>query len=197
VNPRKAIAIAAIAALLGGMASLFVRGPGVLLRSDVGQTIFERLIPPKYSLPHPTAETVLPFTVSGFDGKPHTLPVPGQWQVINYWASWCQPCRQELPWLEALHAGSQGHYAVIGIALDTPDEARMLLRTIPVRFPQYYETPSATDSSVQLGNAWGLLPFTVLINPQGRLIQHHLGPFSDQAQLHTWLQAGIASSPSL
>ena len=194
MKPLKVVVLALLAALLGLAAGIFIAGPGILLRTEIGQALFERLVPPKYPAPGGAAaigDTVRPLTVTDFGGNPRTLPTPGRWQVINYWASWCGPCRLEMPWLDALHADNQGRFEVIGIALEAPDAAATLLTDIPVRFTQHHEPPGATDSSVHLGNGWGVLPFTVLIDPQGRLVKRHIGVFAGEAQLRQWLQDGM------
>ena len=194
MKPLKVVALAVLAALLGLAAGIFIAGPGVLLRTEVGQALFERFVPPKYPAPGGAAaigDRVRPFTVTGFDGRPRTLPSPGRWQLINYWASWCGPCRVEMPWLDAVHAESRGRYEVVGIALEAPEAAATLLTEIPVRFSQHHEPPAAADSSVHLGNGWGVLPFTVLIDPQGRLVKRHIGAFAGEAHLREWLQDGM------
>ncbi|WP_297800889.1 TlpA disulfide reductase family protein [Arenimonas sp. GDDSR-1] len=197
MKPLKVLVLAVLAALLGLAAGMFIAGPGILLRTDLGQALFERVVPPKYPAPGGATaigETVRPFTVTGFDGQARSLPAPGRWQLINYWASWCGPCRVEMPWLDALHADRQGHVDIIGIALETPESAQTLLSDIPVRFAQHHEPPGASDSSVLLGNAWGVLPFTVLIDPQGRLVKRHIGVFAGEAQLRDWLVDGMADN---
>ena len=194
MKPLKVLAAALGAAVLGLALGLFIAGPGVLLRTDLGQALFARFVPPKYPAPGGAAQpgqAVRPFTVHGFDARPRTLPTPGRWQVINYWASWCGPCRLEMPWLDAVHADSRGRYEVVGIALEAPEAAQSLLQEIPVRFSQYHEPAGPADSSVLLGNGWGVLPFTVLIDPQGRLVKRHIGVFAGEAQLRDWLAEGM------
>lgn len=194
MKPLKVLAAALGAAVLGLALGMFIAGPGVLLRTDLGQALFARFVPPKYPAPGGAArpgDVVRPFTVHGFDGRPRTLPTPGRWQVINYWASWCGPCRLEMPWLDAVYAGGQGRFEVVGIALESPEAAQTLLAEIPVRFSQHHEPAGPTDSSVMLGNGWGVLPFTVLIDPQGRLVKRHIGVFAGEGQLHDWLAEGM------
>ena len=194
MKPWKVVLLALLAALLGLASALFVIGPGALLRTEAGQWLFERVVPRKYESARSVGDVGQPvasFEVHNFQGQPQRLPKPGQWQVINYWASWCGPCRLEMPWLDAAHAGSQGRFEVIGIALEAPESAQTLLDEIPVRFAQFHEPPGAEDSSVQLGNAWGVLPFTVLIDPQGRLVKRHIGNFQDAAALTEWIADGI------
>jgi thiol-disulfide isomerase/thioredoxin len=194
VKPWKAVLLALLAAALGLLSALFVVGPGVLLRTDAGQWLFERTIPRKYENAGgelAIGQAIAAFEVRNFQGQPQRLPKPGQWQVINYWASWCGPCRLEMPWLDAAHARSQGRFEVIGIALEAPESAQTLLDEIPVRFTQFHEPPGAEDSSVRLGNAWGVLPFTVLISSDGRLVKRHIGSFKNAAALNEWIADGI------
>lgn len=122
------------------------------------------------------------------DGQPHTLSGPGPVRLINYWASWCGPCREEMPVLQAFSAeqGADG-VQVVGIALDSPDEARAFLADVPVTFTLLVETPGPGDSSVRLGNTRGVLPFTVLVDKRGRLLKTHWGAFPDVAAVRDWV----------
>ncbi len=198
MKPLRVIAVALLAALLGLALGIFVAGPGVLLRTEIGQNLFERFVPPEYPAPAGSpgiGGIVAPFTVTDFNGKPQRLPKPGRWQLINYWASWCGPCRLEMPWLDAVQRSSGGRFDVIGIALENPDEAATLLTEIPVSFAQHHEPPGKQDSSVRLGNAWGVMPFTVLIDPQGRLVKRHVGVFAGERQLRKWIDESLHGQP--
>jgi len=198
MKPLRVIVVALSAALLGLAMGIFVAGPGVLLRTELGQSLFERFVPPEYPAPEGSpgiGDVVAPFTVSAFNGAPQTLPKPGRWQVINYWASWCGPCRLEMPWLDAVQRGGGGRFEVIGIALEDPADARVLLTEIPVSFAQHHEAPGKQDSSVRLGNAWGVMPFTVLIDPQGRLVKRHIGVFAGERHLRNWIGEALHGQP--
>ncbi len=197
MKPLKVIAVALLAALLGLAAGVFVAGPGVLLRTEIGQKAVELFMPPKYPAPDDSpgiGDVVAPFTVTDFNAKPQTLPKPGRWQVINYWASWCGPCRLEMPWLDAAHRSAEGRFEIIGVALENPDDAGMLLAELPVSFPQHHEMPGTLDSSVRLGNAWGVMPFTVLIDPNGRLVKRHIGVFAGERQLGKWIDDALQNA---
>ena len=120
-------------------------------------------------------------------GDRRPLVAPGRTRLLNYWASWCSPCREEMPLLDGF-AASQGANGVevVGIALDSPAEAERFLAEVPVRFPLLVETPGPADSSVVLGNRRGVLPFTVLVDAEGRLLKTHYGPFPDEAAVAAW-----------
>jgi len=197
VKPWKWLLAALLAALLGFGLGIALYGPGVLLQTPLGQTVLLQLMPSKYpSNALVGAATPIPtFTVQGFNGHPRQLPTLGRWQIINYWASWCGPCRKEMPWFNQAHATSQGRYEIIGIALEAPSQAQTLLQDIPLQFSVYHEPPGPEDSSVILGNRWGVLPYTVLIDPQGRLQKQHIGPFTDAEHLQTWLQEALTTAP--
>jgi len=128
----------------------------------------------------------LPFLAGGGERR---LDGPGRPRLINYWASWCGPCRKEMPILDAFAAEQGGNgVQVLGIALDTPEEARAFLREVPVRFETLIETPGPRDSSVVLGNGRNILPYTALIDAEGRLAKTRYGEFPSLESLREWVR---------
>lgn len=122
------------------------------------------------------------------DGEPIVLSGPGRPRLINYWASWCGPCRKEMPVLDAYAAEQGGNgVQVIGIALDSKDEARAFLREVPVGFRLAQENPGPGDSSIRLGNGRGILPYTVLVDADGRVAKTHYGAFPDVRAIRDWV----------
>lgn len=122
------------------------------------------------------------------DGRlQQVLPAAGRPQLINYWASWCAPCLEELPLLDQFAAAQGANDAqVTGIALDEPEAVRAFLARLPVRYRTLIETASAQDSSVGLGNTRKVLPFSVLVDAQGRVARLRVGAFRDADDLRTW-----------
>ena len=178
------LAVALLAGLVGLGLGIARNGPGPLAHTPLGQWL-ERLGQAS-TLGDPAPR----FTVTGFDGRPRTLPEPGRAVLINYWASWCGPCRHELPLLNAFAAEQGGNgIQVVGIALEEPDPARAFLATVPVAYPTAWEAPGLADSSVRLGNSRGVLPFSVLIDAQGRIQARRIGAFTDAADLRAWAGA--------
>lgn len=116
--------------------------------------------------------------LSDFDGRP---------LLINFWATWCPPCVEELPMLDALHqrSGAEG-LQVIGIALDDPAEVERFLGEVPVQFPMFLAQPGRVDLSTTLGNARSVLPYSVLIDADGRIAKRKFGAFSE-ASLREWV----------
>lgn len=116
--------------------------------------------------------------LSDFDGRP---------LLINFWATWCPPCVEELPLLDALHqrSGADG-LQVIGIALDDPAEVERFLGDLPVEFPMFLAQPGRVDLSTTLGNANSVLPYSVLIDAEGRIAKRKFGAFSESS-LREWV----------
>ncbi|HIE5354478.1 TPA: TlpA disulfide reductase family protein [Stenotrophomonas maltophilia] len=106
--------------------------------------------------------------------------------LINVWASWCGPCVEEMPELSRFaQAQEPDGVQVLGLALDTPEDVQRFLQRVPVAYPIVLETPGPRDASVQLGNAQGLLPYSVLVDAQGRIVKQKLGPFA-VGEVQTW-----------
>lgn len=122
-----------------------------------------------------------PVDVQRFRGRP---------LLINVWASWCAPCVEEMPEL-AHFAAAQGDQGVqvLGLALDTAEGVQDFLRRVPVDYPIVLETPGPADASVRLGNTQGLLPYTVLVDAQGRIVRQKLGPFA-KGEIEGWASGG-------
>jgi thiol-disulfide isomerase/thioredoxin len=108
-----------------------------------------------------------PMAMAGLRGKP---------LVINFWATWCTPCVHEMPELNRFHqAYAAKGWQVLGIAIDKAEPVRSFLTRIPVGFPVVLAGPDGTDLLRELGNAQGGLPFSVVIDAQGRISHRKLG----------------------
>lgn len=122
------------------------------------------------------------------DGTTRTVPQAGHATLVNYWASWCGPCIGEMPLLDAFAASRSGAPVVdvVGIALDDPQPVRDFLVRQPLRFQILVEAPGASDSSILMGNHRKVLPFSVLVGADGRVVARHYGPFADASALRRW-----------
>jgi thiol-disulfide isomerase/thioredoxin len=114
----------------------------------------------------------------------------GQPLLINYWATWCPPCVKELPLLADLHARRDDDgIAVLAIALEyDADAVAAFLQELEVELPVWIEVPAVGDSSVQLGNTRAVLPYSVLLDGQGRLLKRKAGELKP-ADLAEWAEA--------
>ena len=192
----KVVLVALVAGTLGAVASLLTTGPGPLLRSELGQRLLGGALeasapaPPRGVAIARRGEPVPALTLAALDGHAATLPTAyaGRPLLINLWASWCGPCIEEMPELQRF-AASQGANGVqvVGIALDDPAAVRAFLQRVPVAYPILIDAPGRSDAGVRLGNPKGVLPYSVLISADGRLLKQHIGPFA-AGDLPDWVR---------
>ena len=129
-----------------------------------------------------------PLVLPDLDGRPHRLDdYRGRRLLLNFWASWCAPCLREMPALAEAQAkfGEQGAI-VIGIAMDEPAHVRAFLAAHAVDYPILIGDMGPPSTSLKLGNTQQVLPYSVLIDTDGRILATHAGPLS-AAQLTQWL----------
>ena len=161
-NRRKAMfaGVAALAAMAGvGLAWKHEAGQDAIgLGADVMQAFWAA------EFEAPTGESL---AMSAFQGRP---------LVINFWATWCTPCIEEMPLIDAFfRENQQKGWQVLGLAIDQPSRVRQYLSQFPVQYQIGLAGMSGTEFSKLLGNDLGGLPFTVVLNGQARLIQRKLG----------------------
>ncbi|PJK08435.1 alkyl hydroperoxide reductase [Lysobacteraceae bacterium NML95-0200] len=188
--------IAGIAGLCGLGAALWMKSPGPIWGNESGQ----RLLQTALERPAPAGiasarrgQPVPPVALKTLDGEATALPLPaGKITLINVWASWCSPCIQEMPLLaEFAKSQNPDGIQVIGIALDEAEAVQAWLSRMPSPYPHYLDTPGQRDASVLLGNSAGVLPYTVLIDAEGRLLKQRIGPFSSVQDVFQWSRASL------
>jgi thiol-disulfide isomerase/thioredoxin len=116
------------------------------------------------------------------DGKPvNTDQWRGKVLVVNFWASWCPPCVEEMPALDKLQQEflSQ-NVLIVGIGIDSPSNIREFLEMTPISYPIVIGGLEGTNLSKQMGNAQGALPYTVVIRANGQASNSKLGKMSEE-----------------
>ena len=115
------------------------------------------------------------------EGRQQSL---GQWQkkllIINFWATWCGPCKEEMP----IFAKLQQKYAanglqIVGIASDSTSNVINFVKHTPMPYPLLPDETRAMAFSSRLGNRLALLPHTVVVRPGGEVIQIKIGPIHE------------------
>jgi len=127
-------------------------------------------------------------------GQPQAMEQwKGQWLVLNFWATWCTPCVEEMPTLQqvARDYGSRG-VAVVGLGIDSPSAIRRFQSELKLELPLLVAGIGGTELARELGNPSGALPYTVLISPRGAVEQAHLGLLRPEL-LRSWLDARLNS----
>lgn len=108
-----------------------------------------------------------PLALLGLQGRP---------LVLNFWATWCPPCIEEMPLLASFYTqNSANGWQVLGIAVDKLAPVQAFLQQKPVPYPVALSGMSGLDLSRSLGNDAGGLPFTVLIGARGQILDRKIG----------------------
>lgn len=118
----------------------------------------------------------------------------GKILIVNYWASWCPPCVEEMPEL----VRSQTKYAdknvlFVGIGVDSPSNIREFLVKTPVNYPIVLGGLEGATWAKNMGNPSSGLPFTVMIDTKGAIIKTKLGKISED-ELSSWIDSVIIPS---
>lgn len=124
-------------------------------------------------------DAIFALNLPDLDGRPQPL---AQWRgkvlVVNYWASWCKPCVDEMPALSRMNS----HYAAwgvqfVGIGLDDAEKLAAFVRTTPVSYPVLVASPAAATPGLQVKG----LPYTVVIGRDGRIEMTRLGRIDEES----------------
>jgi thiol-disulfide isomerase/thioredoxin len=103
-----------------------------------------------------------------------------EWQgrvaIFNFWATWCAPCREEMPLLDAI--ASKYGVSVVGIGVDSVGKIREFVANVGIRYEVLVSDSRAIALVKDLGNPSGGLPFTVILDRAGRVALRKLGAFS-------------------
>jgi len=131
----------------------------------------------------PAVQTLWGQQWPGPDGQPKSLQtLRGQITVVNFWATWCAPCVEEMPALSALYQQIQQasgaprpRVEFIGVAIDRADQVAEFARRSPVSYPLVVAGAAGSELGRALGNEAGALPFTAVIDSNGRVVERTLG----------------------
>lgn len=128
-----------------------------------------------------SAEPLFAATLADSQDKPVALAtLKGRPLVVNFWARWCGPCRQEIPDLVRERARLKGQgLEVIGIAIeDKPEPVREFAKAYEMDYPIFIAKDQGIPLMQALGNSRAGLPYTLVLDRQGKVVASKLGPMS-------------------
>ena len=163
---RQALAAGALAIVFAGAGLLFYQW-----RAGAG-------------LPDPAAagQKLLAASLRGLDDQPQPF---AQWRgkvlVVNFWATWCAPCREEIPvFIKVQDRYRARGVQFVGIAIDQPERVRPYARDIGINYPLLVGGVETMEFARQVGNRAGVLPFTLVLDRSGRVAATHVGVFKPE-----------------
>ena len=115
------------------------------------------------------------FTLMDLEARPRSISDwDGQVILINFWATWCPPCVREIPAFNQLYETYKNKgFTIIGIALDNKQDVIDFTDPMGVEYPILLGDQEGIKLTQEYGNHLGVLPFTVIIDRQGRIIERH------------------------
>ena len=193
------LVVALLAAIAGAAASLYFE-PTIALRlagTEPGQRVLGAVLDAK--APPPPAGTkiakrgdIVPvMTLATPNGA--KVEIPRDWAgkptLVNLWASWCAPCLKEMPELQAFASEQAANgVQVVGIALDDAASVQAMLQRLAITYPNLIDAPGPADAGVRLGNPAGVLPYSILVSTEGRVLKMKIGPFENRQDIDRWIQ---------
>jgi len=125
--------------------------------------------------------TLFAATLPDLSGRPRRL---AEWQgrvlLVNFWATWCAPCREEIPLLIAARQKyASAGVEIVGIAVDNAAKVGEYAKSIAISYPVLVAEADGLDLMRQLGNSGGGLPYTVVADRQGALVNRKLGALKE------------------
>lgn len=124
----------------------------------------------------PLPENRINFTLPDLDGTPRSLDEwHGRPLLVNFWATWCAPCRREIPLLKEVQAAHADDLQVIGVAVDYLEDVVAYAETATFNYPVLVGQEDAMAAAESAGIEFIGLPFTIVTAADGRLIKAHIG----------------------
>jgi len=152
------------------------------LAAAAGTALWLAMRPPSIAL-EPVTVTPAALMAASFtdlDGRKRSLgEFQGQVVVLNFWATWCAPCREEMPGFDRLQAEWAGRAQFVGISSEEPTPVAAFARGLGIRYPLWVGGEAVGDLSRRLGNGQGVLPHTVILDASGGVVDARVGAYPE------------------
>lgn len=180
-NRRSLLASSSLAAVLAGVGFSWWQGQRQSVTGDSAPTQGDSLALAAFwslKLATPGGKDL---ALSSLKGKP---------LLINFWATWCPPCVEELPLIDGFYQKNMVNgWQVLGLAVDQLAAVNAFLSKMPTSFPVALAGSAGIEMSKSFGNLSGGLPFTVVLNASGNIVQRKIGRITPQ-DLAAWATVG-------
>jgi thiol-disulfide isomerase/thioredoxin len=184
-----AAAVAVVGVLLGIWAGTRVKAGRQLVASEAALRVPVGAASPPTAhdfaddlnaVPHATVripERLPDFTLSDRDGRPTPVATwAGKSLVLNFWATWCAPCRREIPLLKSLSAEWGPHgVEVVGVAVDHRNQVAAYAKELQIAYPILVGEEDALDVAAKFGVDSPVFPFTVFTDRRGQVVTLYIG----------------------
>jgi len=126
------------------------------------------------------------------DGTSNSQPLSADLKkltLVNFWASWCAPCREEMPIFEAMFRANKNRgFQIVGVTIDSPEKAQAMLDSMDISYPIHYAEQTGMQIMETAGNPQGLLPYSLLLDEDGQVLEQILGRIHEN-DINNWLNS--------
>jgi thiol-disulfide isomerase/thioredoxin len=170
-------AVAVIAATAGFLIYRHLAAPTLVDGQVAGPVATTQAAAPAAEESSALPQMLPDFTLGDLSGTPRSIRSwPGKSMIVNFWATWCAPCRREIPLLRELQKqhGAEG-FQIVGVAVDIREDVIKYVKEIGIDYPVLIGEQDGIDAVNTFGQGSIGFPFTVFTDNQGRIVLFHLG----------------------
>ncbi len=177
------VIIALLAGIVGFAIYQFGIEPRLTAKTEAPVETTDATTAPASAAAEAQAPEILPeFTLMDREGAQRSIHSwPGKSLIINFWATWCGPCRREIPLLKRIQdERAEENFQVVGIAVDFRDDVLKYAEEMGINYPLLIGEQDGLEAISKFGISAAGFPFTVFTDTQSRIVLTHLGEIEEQ-----------------